>query len=95
MAAKLDDFKIGRVAQVGSEAEELAGENPTEQATDADAGEIVARPPDTVRPGRVVAVVRMIESQIHEPRKGNQVAGGFNFRPDRPDQARVAAGHGC
>ena len=63
-----------------------------EQRADADAGEVVAGLADARRAGSVVAVLRMIERQFHEPLEGDATAAAGDFAADFVDEFRVA-GH--
>src|SRR5262245_42022839 len=71
----------------------LSRENPPEQWSDADTGEIVALSANPRLAGGVVAVPGVVERQLHESSKRDLPAGKCNFSADFLNE-RGVAGHG-
>ena len=69
MRALFDDHEIIGPAELFPNFGELPGHQCPEQRPDADAGEVIAPSPNRAVAGAVIAMLRMIESLLHEPGK--------------------------
>lgn len=90
VAAEFDDCELRRITQFFAKAQKLLRQEFTEQRADADAGKIIASSADPFPPGGVIAVLRMIEGQFHEPVERDPAAGRVEFAADIAVQLRIA-----
>ena len=88
ICALLDDGEIGRLLQALPRLPADRGEEATIDPAHTHAGEEVPLLPDPCTSGGIVAMLRMIERQLHETSEGKHATGVFYFLKNRLMQVR-------
>ena len=84
MGALFDNDKVVGLAELLPHFHKLRGQQSPKKRTDTYIREVIALPPNRAPAGRIISVLRMIESLFHEPGKRLRAAV-FDFCADNVD----------
>src|SRR2546423_876136 len=92
MRALFDDCEMIRPAHDFPHLGKLRREHSSKERTDADAGKIIAAPPDLTLARAIVTELRMIERLLHEPVEAHRPVAPDRVA-DKGDEFRIAGAH--